>query len=60
MIERYARREMMDVWDAEARIRGMLNVELAWLEVIGKRKRVPARQLAELRKLIKKVREEGE
>ena len=35
MIERYSRPEMTAVWDAERRIRLMLEVELAWLEVLA-------------------------
>lgn len=49
MIERYSRPAMTAVWEAERRIRRMLEVELAWLEVLAGPKRIPKRQLAVLR-----------
>lgn len=53
MIERYSRPEMTAVWDAERRIRLMLEVELAWLEVLAGPKRIPRRELDVLRGVIR-------
>ncbi|MBI3299372.1 MAG: adenylosuccinate lyase [Elusimicrobia bacterium] len=52
MIERYSRPVMTAVWEPERRIRRMLEVELAWLEVLAGPKRIPKGELAVLRALM--------
>src|SRR5687767_4525630 len=52
MIERYTRPEMQRIWDAEARIRRMLEVEVVFLEVLAKRKRVPPGEIKALKALL--------
>ena len=52
MIDRYSRPQMTAVWEPERRIRRMLEVELAWLEVLAGPKRIPKRELAVLRAVI--------
>ncbi|HAH08248.1 MAG TPA: adenylosuccinate lyase [Elusimicrobia bacterium] len=52
MIERYSRPEMAAVWNDERRIRRMLEVEAALLEVLAEPKRIPAREIRELRKVL--------
>ncbi|PCI40019.1 MAG: adenylosuccinate lyase [Elusimicrobia bacterium] len=53
MIERYSLPEMRGLWSTEARIKKMLEVELAWLEKLAPSRKIPARQVSELRKIIK-------
>ncbi|MBI5597565.1 MAG: adenylosuccinate lyase [Elusimicrobia bacterium] len=52
MIDRYSRPVMTAVWEPERRIRRMLEVELAWLEVLAPVKRIPRRELAVLRAVL--------
>jgi adenylosuccinate lyase len=43
---------MAALWGPEARIKRMLEVELAWLEALAPSRRIPKREVAELRKII--------
>ena len=52
MIERYTRPEMQRVWSDERRLKRMLEVELAFLKVLARAKRIPASELAALRALL--------
>ncbi|MBI4424692.1 MAG: hypothetical protein HY554_13245 [Elusimicrobia bacterium] len=52
MIERYTRPEMQKVWADETRLRRMLEVELAFLKVLSREKKIPARELDALRSLL--------
>jgi adenylosuccinate lyase len=52
MIERYTRPEMQRVWSDETRLRRMLEVELAFLKVLAREKRIPAPELEALRRLL--------
>ena len=53
MIERYSRPEMRALWEPEARIKKMLEVELAWLEALAPSRKIPRREVAMLKKIIK-------
>jgi len=52
VIERYSRPEMAALWGPEARIKRMLIVELAWLEALAPSRKIPRREVAELRRII--------
>lgn len=52
MIERYTRPEMQKIWADETRLRRMLEVELAFLKVLAREKRIPAAELDALRRLL--------
>ena len=52
MIERYTRPEMGRVWSDETRLKRMLQVELAFLKVLARAKRIPASELGALRALL--------
>ena len=52
MIERYTRPEMQRIWSDEIRLRRMLEVELAFLKVLARAKKIPPRELDELRALL--------
>ncbi|MBI2362796.1 MAG: adenylosuccinate lyase, partial [Elusimicrobia bacterium] len=52
MIDRYSRPVMTAVWEPERRIRRMLEVELAWLEVLAPVKRIPKSELGVLRAVL--------
>ncbi|OGR57297.1 MAG: adenylosuccinate lyase [Elusimicrobia bacterium GWA2_69_24] len=53
MILRYSRPEMVGIWETEARLRRMLEVELAWTEAIAHLKRLPRAEIGVFRSLLR-------
>lgn len=52
MILRYGRDEMRRLWDAEVRLRRMLDVEVAFLEGLAKEKKVPRAEMRALKAVV--------
>jgi adenylosuccinate lyase len=54
MIERYSRPEMAKIWSDENRLRVMMRVEEAFLEVLAEEKEIPEKEMRALRSLMQK------
>src|SRR4051812_7653125 len=59
MIARYSRPEMSRIWSDQYRYQAWLRVELAVCAELARRKKIPAKDFAELRKAIEKLLKEG-